>query len=209
MTIIQIGSHVGDTKNDPIFNTLNDDSDCIFIEPVKYLFDKLKENYNHKYPNNKFIFVNKAISNLNGQLKLYVPSQDNNYDKLPYWASQLSSSDPNHVKKHKLNMKVDECTVECEKLENILIQNKIMKIDLLHIDTEGHDYEILKGYNFTIKPRKIMFEHKHMDIEKYDELMDILKGHGYSIDKKTKEDTCVFYNNPINIIRKHHNFHNF
>ena len=34
----------------------------IFIEPVLYNFNSLVENYNNKYPNNNFIFINNAIS---------------------------------------------------------------------------------------------------------------------------------------------------
>ena len=55
----------------------------------------------------------------------------------------------------------------------------INQIDLLHTDTEGHDYTILMNYNFEIKPKRIMFEHKHMDGLntvgiKYDELSNKL-----------------------------------
>ena len=43
-TIIQIGSHVGNTCNDPIFNIVGNDTNLILVEPVPYLFESLKNN---------------------------------------------------------------------------------------------------------------------------------------------------------------------
>lgn len=76
-TIIQIGSHVGNTCNDPIFNTINDNNTkLILVEPVPYLFEELKKNYREKYPNNKNIFfINKAISNFIGEIEMTIPSE--------------------------------------------------------------------------------------------------------------------------------------
>ncbi len=42
-TIIQIGSHVGNTCNDPIFNIVDNDTNLILVEPVPYLFEQLKK----------------------------------------------------------------------------------------------------------------------------------------------------------------------
>ena len=44
-TIIQVGSHVGKSKNDPIFNYVDESTKLILIEPVPYLFNKLKYHY--------------------------------------------------------------------------------------------------------------------------------------------------------------------
>jgi hypothetical protein len=69
-TIIQIGSHVGNTCNDPIFNIVDNDTKLILVEPVPFLFEQLKINYNKKFENNhNIIFINKAVSNLLEKLK--------------------------------------------------------------------------------------------------------------------------------------------
>jgi hypothetical protein len=63
-TIIQIGSHIGNTSNDPIFNIVDKTTKLILVEPVPFLFEKLKYNYQKKFINNKNIFfINKAVSN--------------------------------------------------------------------------------------------------------------------------------------------------
>jgi hypothetical protein len=58
---------------------------------------------------------------------------------------------------------VDKIKVQTTTLNEIVKEYNINQIDLLHTDTEGHDFTILMNYNFNIKPKKIMFEHKHMD----------------------------------------------
>ena len=194
--IIQIGSHVGDSSNDPIFNKVDENDKVILVEPVPYLFEILKENYNKKYPNNKFIFINKAVSNINSRIRLTIPSLKNNFQEYPYWASQLSSVNSEHIKNHLPTLITEDILVESTTLNKIIEEYNIEKIDLLHIDTEGHDYYIIMDYNFNIKPRQIMFEHAHMDgflihNQKYNKLIEHLNKLGYTIIYKDTEDTVV------------------
>ena len=46
--ILQIGSHIGDTINDPIFNNVDETTKLFLVEPVPYLFEQLKINYKKK-----------------------------------------------------------------------------------------------------------------------------------------------------------------
>ncbi len=92
-TIIQIGSHVGNTINDPIFNYvhLNNSTTSIrlfLIEPVPYLFEQLKKNYNEKFGTNNqnIVFINKAVSNFIGEIEMTIPSEKNDFSKFPFWA---------------------------------------------------------------------------------------------------------------------------
>ena len=48
-TIIQIGSHEGNTYNDPIFNIVDDTNMIILVEPVPFLFNKLRFLFRHKF----------------------------------------------------------------------------------------------------------------------------------------------------------------
>jgi hypothetical protein len=81
-------------------------------------------------------------------------------------------------------------------LEDIVKTYEITELDLLFIDTEGHDYEILSALDLNIiKPKKIIFEHKHMEGtnlpigEKYDKLINKFNDFGYKIFNKGLEDT--------------------
>jgi FkbM family methyltransferase len=187
-TIVQIGSHVGKTSNDPIFNIVDSNTRLILVEPVPFLFKQLKNNYTEKFGNNQnIIFLNKAVSNFIGEIEMTVPSEKNDFTKLPFWASQLGSVNSNHATGHIPSLLVETINVETTTINEIVREYDIKEIDFLHTDTEGHDYIILMNYNFEIKPRKIMFEHKHMDGlcqvgVKYVELSNKLLSLGY---KKT------------------------
>lgn len=194
-TIIQIGSHVGNTCNDPIFNIVDNNTRMILVEPVPYLFNQLKNNYNKKFENNhNIIFINKAVSNFIGEIEMTIPSEKNDYSQLPFWASQLASVNNDHALGHISNLLVEKINVETTTINEIVKEYNIKQIDLLHTDTEGHDYTILMNYNFEIKPKQIMFEHKHMDGLftvgiKYEELSNKLLSIGYKKIEQNGEDT--------------------
>lgn len=199
-TIIQIGSHEGETINDPIFSNVDNSTRLILVEPVPYIFEKLKQNYNRKYSENKnIIFINKAVSDCIGEIKMTIPSEKNDYTKLPYWASQLGSINPTHALEHINNLLVEEIIVQTTTINEIVKEYDIKEIDMLHTDTEGHDYTILMNYDFSIKPKKVMFEHKHIDGlcnvgKKYEELSKKLESMGYMKETHDYEDTVYVLN---------------
>jgi FkbM family methyltransferase len=195
-TVIQIGSNIGNTINDPLFSNVNNTDTLILVEPVPFLFEQLKNNYNSKFENNNFIFINKAVSDYIGKIQMTVPSEKNDFSLLPYWASQLGSVDPSHALQHFSNtdLLLENIMVETTTLNQIVKEYNIQQIDVLHTDTEGHDYTILMNYNFEVKPKLIAFEHKHMDGYcnvgiKYIEISKKLLSLGYKIVYKNLEDT--------------------
>ena len=55
--------------------------------------------------------------------------------------------------------------IKMDRLDNILSQTNIKKIDILKIDTEGHDFQVIKGLGNSIKIVKyIYFEHHFHDM---------------------------------------------
>ena len=168
---VQVGAHTGFTQEDWFLRgKINADDNCIFIEPVKELFDKLVQNYNENFKNNNFIFINKAISNYTGTLDLYTPDLKaiDIASDLPHWADQLTSVLPEHVKAHSLDIPVRKITVECCTLQDIITEYEVGSLDFLQIDTEGHDKEVLEGLNLTyLKPKNVVFEKKHLDGTNY------------------------------------------
>ena len=99
--IIQIGSHVGNTLNDPLFQKVDGSTKLILVEPVPFIFNQLKKNYTDKFPDsNNITFINKAASGKTGTLELTVPSEKNDFNKLPWYASQLGSVNDNHISGH-------------------------------------------------------------------------------------------------------------
>jgi len=140
------------------------------------------------------VFINKAASDYIGHIDLTIPSERNDFSRLPFWASQLASVHSNHATYHIPFLLVDKITVQTTTINEIVKQYNITEIDLLHTDTEGHDYNILMNYDFAIKPRQLLFEHKHMDGiftvgNKYNTLTNRLSSLGYSQKYQTSEDT--------------------
>jgi len=143
-----IGSHLG-TYSDLI---LRDFKKCkiLMLEPQLKIFKKIKK----KYKNKKNIKIyNFAASNKIGTKNIYINQHDltsslsiinvknNTYYKLKSKLFGTTSS----------GMIVERKSVKTVKLNKIIKLNKIKKIDLAKIDTEGHEYEVLKGFQNDIK----------------------------------------------------------
>jgi FkbM family methyltransferase len=199
---VQIGAHVGTTKNDRLCKAcgrLKKRSRGILVEPVPYLFKRLVRNY-AKYTN--FIFLNEAVSSKLGKLKLYVPSEGNDFGKYEYWADQIASASPDHIPAHVSqfgleSMKTEKMEVECTTINEIIDRYCISRLGCLVVDTEGHDYQILKILDFSkVKPQVVMFENKHMDGPfrrrgKYRKLLAYFKSNGYRIRTEGVENTIM------------------
>ena len=57
----------------------------------------------------------------------------------------------------------EEQSIKTDTLDNYLNKNNIYNIDLIKIDTEGHEFEILKGLKQNIKNVKIIIFEHHYD----------------------------------------------
>ena len=204
--IIQVGSHIGNTSNDFLFNNIDSKYNYIMIEPVPYLFKKLQDNY-RSYTN--ITCLNIAISNYNGSIKLYTPSQTNDFNKLVNWTDQLTSINKDHITTFAPDCIIDEISVECKTLNTLISEYNIKHIEYLYTDTEGHDYDILMDLDLSIiRPKNIIFENKHMDgpkhildvnnSPKYDSLLRHFNEYGYEVESQTEEDTHITLFKTIN-----------
>ena len=197
VNVLQIGAHVGQSVNDPLFHTDLKNQTLVVIEPVPFLFQQLVSNYKAKDDNNYILCLNVAVSNTDGTLKLYVPSPHNDFNAFPFWASQLASTNPTHISTHLPTLKTDEVDVPCYRLNTLIKDLGIQWLDTLMVDTEGHDYEILMDLDLSlVKPKRIRFENKHMDGIftrgiKYETLMNYFAAHGYVKVTEDHEDTLL------------------
>ncbi|MFK7809343.1 MAG: FkbM family methyltransferase [Saprospiraceae bacterium] len=164
-TIVQIGSNDGKT-GDPLFSLLHKNKrwSALFVEPVPYSFEKLKSNYSGE---SRFRFENVAVNN-GEQLTFYWVDKKakDALPDLPYWYDQLGSFNKDHILQHfdgALKPYVKTALLEGVTLQHLLDRNKIEKIDILHIDTEGYDWNILSQLNLNkYRPGFILFEYNHL-----------------------------------------------
>ncbi|CAN5353067.1 hypothetical protein BH09BAC2_BH09BAC2_15980 [soil metagenome] len=178
---LQIGANDG-VSFDPIYHLITKENvHGMALEPIPDLFVQLKKNY-AKYPNVQL--VNKAVHKSEKEMILYRVDPKKDY---PDWTKGTASFNKFH---HALSgiteADILEEKVACTSLDELIDQNKIKKIDLLQIDTEGYDYEIIKMIDFdNIAPAIISFEHGFisgiMTKEKFFEIEELLIKNKYNI----------------------------
>ena len=181
---IQVGSNDG-VQGDPIHDLVISRQSWrgIFIEPINFLFRRLKKNYGD---DERFVFENVAISNKNEIRKFYYVSEKAKSElDLPYWHDQLGSFDKNHIAKmlgDEMSPYIIEENVECQPLQDVLDKNRVAAIDLLHIDTEGFDYQVLSQLDIKrYKPAVILFEHHLLTDEELIKARKLLRRTGYRL----------------------------
>lgn len=194
---LKIGAYKGNVYNDATFDIINKNTKAIFVEPVPSYYYQLKENYNNKYPNNKYIFLNNAVSDKEEKIQIYYPSTSNNFQELPWWIEQIASSSIKHCHDHGYKLDLDVINVNAITVKQIIDYCNIKTLFCLMIDTEGSDFKILMSINFSeFKPLYIVFENMHLTSyhnpgPNYSILINYLAKFGYNVISENKSDTLV------------------
>lgn len=159
--IFDVGGHKGESVN--FFNKYFKPCKIYTFEPLEKNFFKLKKNT--KNISDKVTYFNFALGNKK-EKKLIK-------EMIETSSSTLNDINQNskYFKKKKFFLGVKknekmfvEKNVFIEKGTNIIKKYKINKIDLLKIDTEGFEFNVIKGFGKNIKKVDlILFEH-HYDL---------------------------------------------
>lgn len=175
--MVQIGSNDGKT-GDPLYPLLQKHQNwkALFVEPVPYSFEKLKNNYPDT---NRFQFENVAINEGKSMVFYWVDSKaKESLPDLPYWFDQLGSFDKTHITKHfdgALTPFIKSTLLEGINLKTLFQRNHISNISVLHIDTEGYDWKILSQLDLErFEPRFILFEQNHLSKKEREEAISFL-----------------------------------
>ena len=159
-----VGSHKG-TYTDLFIKNFSIKKAYIF-EPQDKIFKFIKK----KYKKDKRIIVsNKAISNFNKVKKFLINKHDLTSSLTPLNESNI------YLKFKSLlfggnSMVVGSYNVKTIKLDDFITRNKVKSVDLLKIDTEGHEYQVLFGLGKQINKVKAILIEFHNDkiYKKYD-----------------------------------------
>ena len=188
---VQIGSNDG-LQGDPIHSLAasNPGWRGLLVEPVPYLFQRLQSNYGHIDPRGKrFVFECVAIAEEKGSKTFYYVSEQARIelgDEIPFWFDQLGSFDREHILRHldgRLEPYIIEEQLPCAPLPDVLARDHIQQIDLLHIDTEGYDLQVLRQFDLDrFRPRVILCEHIHLNLDERTEMIERLRRHGYKVE---------------------------
>lgn len=184
-TFVKIGANDGIT-NDPCSDLLLAGTNWkgVLVEPVPFCCERLRKNFCDR---SRFVIEQVAVGATAGERPFYYVDQSaiNSIPSLPEWYDQLGSFSRGHILKHfgsKIEPFIVEAKVEILTLSDIFGRNNIGEIHLIHIDTEGYDFEILKTLDFTkYRPLIIHIEHKHLSGVDKKEMVRLLRRNGYSI----------------------------
>jgi FkbM family methyltransferase len=136
-------------------------------EPNKFLY----ENYLKKWPFKNLIKYNSAVSNKTGTQKFYIKGYNGQYSG---W-NTLEETDNNVI---------EISDVDTISLDDWWAKNAKIKVDIIKIDAERHDYKILLGAEKFIAESKP----KYILIEQDDELIfNFMKKNNYEEDIITKK----------------------
>jgi FkbM family methyltransferase len=161
-TFVDIGAHIG-KYTIRVANQLKNDGKVIAIEPDPDTFKILKNNIERNKLKN-VIALNLACWSKNKKIKLY---------------SKKRRFDEHSVVRTISN---DFKWVEGRKLDSILQELKIKKVDLVKLDVEGAEFEVLKGMKSTLKTKpRIVFEASSK--ESLENCKKELSKYGYKISK--------------------------
>ena len=194
---VQIGAHVGKTKNDPIYHRFTSDSNWtgLLLEPVPHIYNLLEQNYAH-IP--QFIPVNAAICNTTESQIFYQVGRPTNKTnaktgKMEYDffadASQLGSFRRELVEHEVVQFKslVVPTMVTCLTPFELFRQygNGNARVDYLQVDAEGMDWEIVGAFlRYFIHhaepiPAFIRMEWKHLNDATAKDALHVLSFLGY------------------------------
>ncbi len=176
--VIQIGSNDGKT-GDPLYQLLHQNVQWrgLFVEPVPYIFERLKKNYPDP---GRFRFQQVAINNGQKLDFFWVdPSAKDHLNDLPYWYDQLGSFNKQHILQElgpELEPFIRSDSLVGMTLQALLDTHEVPHFDILHIDTEGHDWAILSQLDLKkYSPAFILYEFNHLSRDDLRDSIDFLE----------------------------------
>lgn len=183
VVFVQIGSCDG-TTGDPLHeHVIARGWSGVVVEPVPANFARLVESYRGAH---RVKCENVAISDRAHVRPFYHVVVPEGIDG-PEWARQIGSFDRSHLLKHarmwnEVASYIVETPVQCISLHQLLERNGIDRIDVLHTDVEGFDFQILQQVDFAAcPPELIIYEDLHMRDADRAEAARMLRAQGYTL----------------------------
>ena len=188
-----VGAHKGESINLFIKNMQINKIISFEASPVNFKFlEKNRDYYLKKFPNTKILIENIALGSENKEVifKQFDESSSSTLkdinEESSYYKRKFNLL--NFFDKKKI---YETFRINIKKLKNYVEINNIDKIDFLKIDTEGYEYEILKGLEKKIEIVDIiMFEHHYDNMIKknytFKEINNLLKMNNFNQIYKSK-----------------------
>lgn len=191
---LQIGSNDG-AKHDPLRATfLKSRWTGVMVEPVPYVFERLRAHYGQTP---RVRLENVAVAARPGVMPFHYVAQAEAAEGLPSWYDELGSFRKDVVLKHvneipELEQRIVTIDVNCVTVEELCRRNGLERIDLLHTDLEGYDYELIKSLDLRkARPVVLVYEHKHLGAVDRRQCREDLRRAGYACFEERADTWCV------------------
>ena len=155
----------------------------VMVEPVPEVFERLRANYADA---DGVALENVAISDHDGRVPFHVLATRAEGDAPPIeGADMFGSLSPAAVEAiaeafPEQPRRIETIEVPCLSFESLCRKHGVERLDVLAVDTEGHDYEIVRQVDFDrLLPRVLVNEYCHLPREQRDESTARLEGLGY------------------------------
>ena len=193
---VKIGANDG-LEGDPLGETLLRDARYrgILVEPIPFLARRLEKNFPDR---SRFRIEPVAVTDSTGVARMYyVDEQAARLLGRPVedWYFEIASLRREHLLKHLprgLESVVRELKVACMTFADLMAKNRVQAVDLLHLDTEGHDFVILRQIDFRRwRPKVVLFEHLHLSEADRGKARQYMEQRGYEVTAFDWDFLCI------------------
>ena len=168
----------------------------IMVEPVPYVFARLRENYGSL---ERVELENAAIAERDGTLPFFhlreaAPAERQG---LPGWYDGIGSFDREIVASHAdhipdIESRMVRADVPALTFESLCRKHDVSELDLVLVDTEGYDFQIVKGIDLTTRhPRLLVYEHFHLSAEDRERCAQHVREQGYETMEEGFDTWCL------------------
>lgn len=193
---IEIGANDGQQHDHLRPMILERDWHGVMVEPVPYVFERLRRNYGMI---DRVALENAALGDHDGSVPFYhlAPVADRAGEGLPEWYDGIGSLSRAAVLGHAamipdIEQRVVETEVPSLTFETLCARHAIGAVDLILIDTEGHDHMILAQIDFAVhRPALVVYEHYHLRVDDRTACLKRMRDHGYETMEEGFDTWCL------------------
>jgi FkbM family methyltransferase len=164
---VEVGSNDGDSFDHLRSHILQRRWRGVMVEPIPHVFDRLQRNY---AANERIALEHAAVSSNDGMVSAYylAPLRAAEGGTMPHWYDAVASLSRDMVLAQGASIpgveqRLREVEVPALTFDSLCRKHGIEQLDLLVVDTEGHDFEVLSGVDFAaLRPRLVVYEHLHL-----------------------------------------------
>ncbi|MCW3008180.1 MAG: hypothetical protein JWP17_2806 [Solirubrobacterales bacterium] len=194
VTFVQIGSNDGVT-GDPL-RSLADHHEWsgVLVEPVPYVFERLRRA---RGDNPRLALENAAIADHDGTAPFFHLDEQAFDEALPNWYDQLGSFSLPTLLSHEdeipgLRKRLRTREVSCMTFDSLCAKHGLGRVDLVHVDAEGYDWEVLRRLDLDrYRPAVVLYEHCHLSCDDRAAAHAFLETRGLRWHEDERDTICV------------------